>query len=89
MTRLTLVTPAHTLLLRRRLPRERAIRGPWVADLYALGVEIDSSPVFRKLDMFLLFSCSILNCMINLTNNPDIPSDSAFMLREGDNVYLA
>ena len=57
--------------------------------LYALGVEIDSSPVFRKLDMFLLFSCSILNCMINLTNNPDIPSDSAFMLREGDNVYLA
>jgi hypothetical protein len=36
-----------------------------------------------------LFSCSILYCMINLTNNPDIPSDRAFMLREGDNVYLA
>jgi hypothetical protein len=25
--------------------------------------------------------------MINLTNNPDIPSDRAIMLREGANVY--
>ena len=26
--------------------------------------------------------------MINLTNNPDIPSDRAIMLREGENVYI-
>ena len=42
MTRLTLVTPAHTLILRRRLPRERAIRGPWVADLEALVAYVRS-----------------------------------------------